>query len=127
MYRLTLIAAGSALGGTLRYLAQGWVQRLTEGAFPFGTLLVNVLGCFLIGFLNAAFTGPRLIREEYRIALTVGVLGGFTTFSAFGWETFALANDGQGVRALFNLLLSLTFCLTAVWGGYRLAESWLGV
>jgi fluoride exporter len=126
MYRLALIAAGSALGGVLRYLMQGWGQALTAGAFPIGTLLVNVLGCFLIGFLNAAFTGPRLIREEYRIALTVGILGGFTTFSAFGWETFALANDGQGVRALFNLLLSVTLGLAAVWGGYRLAEAWLG-
>ena len=127
MVKLGLIAAGSALGGVLRYLLQGLGQHWVEGAFPLGTLLVNVLGCFLIGFLNAAFTGPLLIREEYRIALTVGVLGGFTTFSAFGWETFALANDGQGVRALFNLMLSVTLGLTAVWGGYRLAEKWLGV
>jgi CrcB protein len=127
MVKLSLIAAGSALGGVLRYLLQGLGQRWVEGTFPLGTLLVNVLGCALIGFLNAAFTGPLLIREEYRIALTVGLLGGFTTFSAFGWETFALANEGQGVQALFNLMLSVTLGLAAVWGGYRLAEKWLGV
>lgn len=127
MVKLLFIAGGSACGGVLRYLLQGWGQRLVEGDFPLGTLLGNVLGCLLIGFLNAAFTGPLLIREEYRIALTVGLLGGFTTFSAFGWETFALANDGQGLRALFNLLLSVTLGLAAVWAGYRLAEKWLGV
>jgi fluoride exporter len=127
MFKLGLIAVGSAFGGVLRYGLQGWGQRLIEGPFPVGTLLVNVIGCFLIGFLNAAFTGPLLIREEYRIALTVGVLGGFTTFSAFGWETFTLANDGQGLRSLANLLLSVTFGIAAVWGGYRLAEKWFGV
>jgi CrcB protein len=127
MFKLGLIAVGSAFGGVLRYAVQGWGQRLIEGAFPLGTLMVNVIGCFLIGFLNAAFTGPLLIREEYRIALTVGVLGGFTTFSAFGWETFSLANDGQGIRSLANLLLSVTLGMTAVWGGYRMAERWFGV
>ncbi len=125
MQKILLVAAGSAVGGALRYLVQGWGQTLVNGSFPLGTLVVNVLGCLAIGFLNKALTGT-LVPAEYRVALTVGVLGGFTTFSAFGWETFALANDGQGLRAIMNLLLSVALALAAVLIGYRLAERWLG-
>jgi CrcB protein len=126
MYKIMLIAAGSAVGGVLRYLVQGWGQALVDGSFPLGTLIVNVLGCFAIGFLNKALT-VLLVPPEYRLTLTVGLLGGFTTFSAFGWETFALANEGQSLRAIMNLLLSVTLGVAAVLIGYRLAERWLGV
>lgn len=127
MLKLLLIAAGGALGSLARYAVSGWVQRLGDGTFPVGTLTVNVLGCLAIGFLHALFAGPHLIREEYRIALTIGLLGGFTTFSSFGWETFALASDGEGWRALMNLLLSVTLGLSATWLGYRLAIRWFGL
>jgi len=90
-------------------------------------MLVNIIGCLLIGFLNKAFTGVLLVREEYRLALTVGMLGGFTTFSTFGWETFSLLNDKQYAHAAANVLLSVALGLAAVWLGYRLAERWLGV
>jgi CrcB protein len=86
---------------------------------------VNVVGCAAIGFLNKALTNVP-IPSEYRIALTLGLLGAFTTFSAFGWETFSLANDGQGLRAIMNLLLSITLGFSGVLAGYRLAEKWLG-
>jgi CrcB protein len=122
-----LIAAGGAFGSVLRYAIQGWVQRLTSGSFPVGTLAVNVSGCMIIGFIAAALTGPVLVREEYRIGLTVGVLGGFTTFSAFGLETFNLANDGQLRLAFANVVLSCGLGFVAVWAGYRLAERWFGV
>lgn len=121
-----LIAAGGAAGSLLRYAISGWAQRLADGSFPIGTLSVNVAGCLLIGLLNAVFAGPYLIREEYRIAVTIGLLGGFTTFSTFGWETFALANDGQGTRAILNLLLSVTLGFSATWIGYRAALRWFG-
>lgn len=127
MLRLLLIAAGGGLGSVLRYWVQGWGQKFANGSFPLGTLVVNVLGCLVIGFLNYVFSGPIVVRQEYRIALTVGVLGGFTTFSSFGWETFAMANDGQGLRAIMNLLLSVTLGFCAVLVGYRLAEKWFGV
>lgn len=127
MLKLLLIAAGGALGSLARYAVSGLVQRLGDGAFPIGTLTVNVVGCFAIGLLHALFSGPYLIREEYRIALTIGLLGGFTTFSSFGWETFALASDGEGFRAVMNLLLSITLGFTATWIGYRLAIRWFGV
>ena len=99
---------------------------MANGSFPLGTWFVNVTGCLAIGFLSAAFSGRILIREEYRIGLIVGILGGFTTFSAFGMETFALLNDGQHARAALNVFLSVGAGLAAVWLGYRLAENWLG-
>ena len=89
----------SALGSILRYAMQGAVQGLTGIGFPAGTVAVNVLGCLLIGLLAAMFNGPMLVHEDYRVGLTVGLLGGFTTFSTFGLETFYLANEGQFVLA----------------------------
>lgn len=126
MTKLVLIAVGGGAGSVLRYLVSGWCQRLAGSGFPLGTLTVNVTGCFLIGLLMAVFTGPALIREEYRLALVVGVLGGFTTFSAFGWETFAMLNDRQFLRPLLNVAASNAFGLVAVWLGYRVAERYLG-
>ncbi|MCG3128798.1 MAG: putative fluoride ion transporter CrcB [Phycisphaerae bacterium] len=125
--KLALVFVGSGVGGVGRYLLSGWAQRWANGTFPLGTLVVNLLGCVLIGFLTAAFAGRWLVREELRVAAVVGVLGGFTTFSAFGMETFAFLNDGQYARAWLNIALSVGLGLIGVWGGYRLAESWLGV
>jgi fluoride exporter len=122
-----LIAVGGALGSIARYGAQGAVHRLSGGSFPAGTLAVNLAGCLAIGFLAAMFNGPMLVREEYRIGLMVGMLGGFTTFSAFGLETFLLGNDGQYWLAALNVALSCVLGLVAVWGGYRIAEYWFGV
>jgi CrcB protein len=126
MLKWTLIAGGGAFGSLLRYALQGWVQRLAGGSFPLGTLAVNVLGCLAIGWLGGFVGGPHLLREEYRLGLTVGVLGGFTTFSAFGLESFHLANGGQLRLAVFNMLLSCALGLIAVWAGYRAAERWYG-
>lgn len=127
MTKWLLIAAGGAFGSVLRYAIQGWVQRAAESNFPAGTLVVNVVGCLVIGFLTAAFTGPVLIREEYRIGLTVGILGGFTTFSTFGLETFMLATDRQFLLAAANIALSCGLGFVAVWLGFRAAEYWFGV
>lgn len=126
MTKYMLIAAGGALGSVLRYALQGGVQRLAGGTFPTGTMAVNLIGCLAIGALSAAFTGPVLVREEYRIGLTVGVLGGFTTFSTFGLETFNLAAMGQSRFAWTNVALSCGLGVAAVWLGYRLVERWLG-
>lgn len=126
MTKWLLIAAGGAFGSVMRYAVHGWVQRTTKSDFPWGTLAVNVVGCALIGFLAAALAGSRPIREEYRLAIVVGILGGFTTFSAFGWETFSLANDRQFAFAALNVILSCALGLTAVWIGYRVAERCFG-
>jgi CrcB protein len=121
-----LIACGGGAGAILRYAMAGWGQRLTSGVFPVGTLMVNTLGCLAIGFLASLFAGPLLIREEYRIAILVGFLGGFTTFSTYGYETFALLGDGEWWSATVNILLSNVLGLLALWIGVRLAEQLQG-
>lgn len=121
MFKLSLIFLGAGLGGLARYGLSGLIQTLFNPLFPFGTLFVNLLGCLAIGFLAAALTGPVMLREEYRVGIIVGFLGGFTTFSAFGRETLALAADRQYLIAALNILLSNTFGLAAVWLGARLA------
>ena len=127
MSKLFLVFLGSGLGGLSRYVLSGWSQRLANGAFPLGTLVVNVIGCLLIGLLTAAFAGRVLIREDFKIALLVGVLGGFTTFSTFGWETFALLNDREYARAAWNVGLSVLLCVASVGVCYRIGARWLGV
>jgi CrcB protein len=127
MLKWVLIAGGGAFGSILRYAVQGWVQRFSGSLFPVGTLAVNITACFAIGLLGGLFAGPQLMREEYRIGLTVGVLGGYSTFSTFGMETFNLANDGEYAFAALNMVLSCAVGLAAVWLGYRLGERWIGV
>lgn len=127
MTKWLFIALGGAAGSCLRYAMQGVVQRWAGGPFPAGTLAVNVVGCALIGFLAAAFAGAWPVREEVRLGLVVGVLGGFTTFSAFGWETFALGRDGDMRLAIANVAASCALGLAAVWLGFRLGQRLLGV
>ncbi len=102
------------------------VQRLTDDAFPVGTLAVNVSGCLLIGFLGALFSGPALLRDEMRLFVLAGFLGGFTTFSTFSFETLSLLDDGEWARASANLVLSNGLGLLAVWLGYRIAGALQG-
>ena len=125
--KIILIAAGGGLGPVLRYVIAGWGQKWAGGSFPFGTLIVNVIGCFLIGCLRAAFDRPTIVREEYRIAILVGLLGGFTTFSTFALETLALTNDRQFKWAASNILASVGMALAAVWFGYRVVEKLMGL
>lgn len=124
--KLALIALGGAIGSVLRYLIQGWAQAKTDGSFPVGTLVVNVSGCLVFGVLYAAFLGKFLVDENIRLAVLVGVMGGYTTFSAFGLETFKLAADGQLARAFANVLLSNTLGLIAMWLGVRAGERCFG-
>lgn len=119
--KLPLIFLGAGCGGLLRYWVAGFVQMRWGPGLPVGTLVVNVSGCLAIGFLATLFSGPLLVREEYRIGLLIGLLGGYTTFSTFGRETFALLVDGQWFLALSNVLLCNILGLTAVWGGSRIA------
>jgi fluoride exporter len=121
MLKPILIFLGSGLGGVLRYALGNWVQNLSGGKFPLGTLAVNVLGCLVIGLLSATLASRFPVREDYRLALVVGLLGGFTTFSSFGMETFALVDGGHYLHAAVNIALSVIVCLIAVWSGHRLA------
>ena len=125
MLKLLFIAIGGSVGALLRYGISGWVQRATDSSFPWGTLAVNVVGCFAIGLCGALLAGPYL-DEKYRPLLLIGILGSFTTFSTFGYETFEQINDGQFGRALLNVMLANVAGLAAVWLGYRLTEQVAG-
>lgn len=101
------------------------VQRAAGADFPVGTLAINFVGCLAIR-LRAAAAAPAGLREEYRLGLMVGPIGGFTTFSALGLETFNLAEGGQFRFAIANVALSCALGLLAVWAGVRLGQRFLG-
>jgi CrcB protein len=127
MTNYVLIAIGGGAGAVCRFVLAGWGQRLGDTTFPVGTLLVNGVGCLAIGFLGSLFAGPAIVREQYRLAILIGFLGGFTTFSTFGYETFQLLADRDWWHAMANVALSNVVGLIAVWLGYRLAVLWQGV
>jgi len=114
------VAIGSALGGMARYWCSGFAARLIGEWFPWGTLIVNVVGSFVIGAFAAlsASEGPFLIRPEIRIFVMVGLCGGYTTFSSFSLQTFALWREGEWLWAGANSALSFVLCLLAVWLGH---------
>lgn len=119
------IAVGSALGGIARYWCSGVAARLIGETFPWGTLIVNVLGSFIIGFF-ATLTGPdgRIFASSTtRQFVMLGLCGGFTTFSSFSLQTLNLANDGEWLHAGGNIVASVVLCLVSVWLGYLLANS----
>ncbi len=125
-YNALLVFLASGLGGLLRYMVAGVMQAWWGPTFPIGTMTVNVVGCFIMGFLATALTGPVMMREEYRIAILVGLLGGFTTFSSFGRETMALVGDGEWTLAAINVVLSNVLGLAAVWAGAALSVKTYG-
>jgi fluoride exporter len=115
---LLLVGFGGFFGSILRYLSQGGIYRWIEKPWiPWGTLAVNVVGCFALGFLAELAQTRQIIGPQLRLFLFIGVLGGFTTFSTFGFETFALARDGQWGSFVGNVGLHLLLCLGAVWAG----------
>lgn len=122
--KLLMVALGGALGALCRYGAAGAVQaRLPATTFPWGTLGVNVAGCFLIGTVWVAALEHGALRPETRLLAMTGFLGGFTTFSAFGLETVRLAADGRWALALGNAGGSMVACLVAVVAGIWLARA----
>jgi len=124
MTRWLLVGVGGFTGTLLRYGMGGAVQRLFPSAtFPFGTLAVNLAGCLCIGCLAGLSDSRELFGADTRAFLFIGVLGGFTTFSSFGYETFALMRDGDGLRALTNVAVHVVLGLACVWLGYALG-SW---
>lgn len=123
--RLLLIFIAGGCGSLLRFAVAGWAQRL-GGTFPLGTLTVNVAGSVVIGLVAALLSGPLLVRPEYRLAILVGLLGGFTTFSSYSWETVSLMQDGQWRLAVANVVLSNGLGLAAAWLGLRISQLWHG-
>jgi CrcB protein len=114
------IFLGSGLGGVLRFLCSGLIARAFGETFPWGTLLVNVTGSFLIG-LFAVVTGPDgrlLVGSMARQFVMIGIFGGYTTFSSFSLQTLNLARDGQWGLVAANIIMSLVLCLGGVWLGF---------
>ncbi len=121
---LLLVGLGGCLGSIARYLTVGWVNRVALFAqFPYGTLLVNVLGCLMIGFLGGLAINKATFPEHYRIFLFTGILGGFTTFSAFGLETFYLLRNAQWFMAFMNIIVQIILGIGATALGYWISKS----
>ena len=119
-----IVGAGGFLGSSMRYLVGGWVHRLAPGsAFPFGTLVVNLTGCFVIGWLGALFEMRQALSADARLFLMLGVLGGYTTFSSFAYETLALTRDAEFGRALLNVTAQCALGLGAAWLGHGLVRT----
>lgn len=118
---LLAIGAGSFIGGVLRYLLSQLIQSKFLSAFPFGTLSVNIIGCFLIG-LVFGLTDRGNLTQEWRLFLATGLIGGFTTFSAFSNETFGLIRDGQFWYASAYILFSVFVGLAATFLGHTVTK-----
>lgn len=124
MHRLLWVCFGSALGGGARYLMSSWVTDLLGPSFAYGTLAVNVLGSFLMGGLMYAGVVAAAISPELRLVLTTGVMGGFTTYSAFSYETLSYLQKGAWHVGVVNVVATVLSCLVACWLGWTLAK-WL--
>ena len=122
MEKWFLIAIGGAVGSVARYGTYSLLVRATDRTqFPWGTLAANLVDCLLIGYLNGLLS-DRLIRPEYRFLAVVGFLGGYTTFSTFGWETAAYLRDGQYARATAYVLANNVLGVSLVVVGYALSR-----
>ncbi len=126
MSQILYIALGGATGAVVRYGMAGFVQALFRGrvgeAFPYGTMFVNITGCLLIGLLT-----PFLLERNpaIRVAILIGFLGAYTTWSTFSYETLRFINDGDFRHALLYAVFTNLGCFVAVWIGYRLMQHWL--
>ena len=122
MFELLAIGCGGFIGAILRYLAGSWIQRsFGQSGFPIGTLMVNLIGCLVIGLLGGLNETREIFSPQVRSMIFLGILGSFTTFSTFGYETLALLRDGQFLAACISTSLHLIVGLAAVWTGYTIA------
>lgn len=114
---LLFIAIGGALGAVSRWTIGAWVQHWLGRAFPFGTLAVNLLGCFAYGVVHHVGETTDAIPDAWRAGIAVGVLGALTTFSTFSFETVQRLEDGQVFVAVLNVVTNVVLCLLAMWAG----------
>lgn len=122
MAQIAYIAAGGALGSVLRYLMSTGIYSVLGRGFPYGTLAVNILGCLTMGIVYVFLYERMDISAEWRAGLVIGVLGGFTTFSAFSIETMNLIEAGEQLKAIINILFSIILCISGCWLGIVLGR-----
>lgn len=118
MERYLFVGIGGFVGSICRYGFSGLLYRLLGDRFPYGTLAVNILGCFGIGLLMTLFEERWLVQPNLRLFLTIGILGGFTTFSTFSFETIEMLKGGNMFLGSLNIVGSLSLCLGATWAGF---------
>jgi fluoride exporter len=122
MQQVLAIGVGGAVGSVLRYWLSTAVYAAAGRGFPYGTLAVNVIGCLAMGLLFVVFVERLAEATVWRAGLLTGVLGGFTTFSAFSIETFGLLEQGEPMKAFINAILSVALCVVATWLGVVLGR-----
>jgi fluoride exporter len=118
------VMIGGAIGSALRFAMSTWIAEASHSTFPWGTLAVNILGSLVIGLFTGLTgpDGPLLVSPVGRAFVTIGIIGGFTTFSSFSFQTMLLLQDGQWFPAVGNILSSVVLCLVATGGGIALAN-----
>lgn len=122
MLNYILVSAGAAVGGAFRYGISNYIQRHISVIFPYGTLVVNVIGSFILGITMFYLNEKELIGSEFRLFLAVGFCGGFTTFSAFSYETISLFRDAEFGLAIFNVFLNVILCLIGIYLAYLISK-----
>lgn len=123
MINYLVISLGAALGGVFRYGLASFIQKRVESFFPYGTLVVNILGSFVLGFIMYYLDEKDFLSPEMRLFLTVGLCGGFTTFSTFSYETLNLIRNSQFLLATTNVLVSIFLCLIAIYLSYIVSKA----
>ncbi len=124
MQRILFIGLAGLIGTLARYGVSGWVARRAGETFPTGTLVVNLSGCFLAGMLYCLTEERFLVDPAWRAAILLGFLGGFTTFSSYGLQSFTLLKDGEIMLAGINIVVSNVAGVFLVWAGYVFAKIW---
>jgi CrcB protein len=117
MLKIVLVAIGGSIGAVARYLVSTWAAERFGANFPYGTLIVNVVGCFIIGAFMTVTTERLIVNPHWRLLVTVGFVGGLTTFSSFSYETFKLLADAGITMAMYNIGANMVVGFLATWLG----------
>ncbi|MDG2155134.1 MAG: fluoride efflux transporter CrcB [Gammaproteobacteria bacterium] len=121
--QVLIVGMGGFVGSSLRFVMHHWVQKAwLPSAFPLGTLAVNMIGCLLIGLVIGLSDVRGLLDQQWRLFLAVGVLGGFTTYSSFAYENFALLSGAEFFKVGLNIVVQIVLGLLLAWAGYQLAR-----